>query len=194
MKIVQKKKSHKHIFTFHEDTFTFAYQSKHGSGELDLDYMDVAEKPFVQIERNDWLRNVGYIWLIVGGIQLGIAAYAQMSLAGRGVWILLGVACLAIEYFSRVKFTVFHVDRWNVHVIQDKHHDQIVQTLKERKKEQLLKHYADIDPNNSLEMEINKFRWLVKEGALTQEESDTKIAQVERLFQEDHSTSDTTLN
>jgi hypothetical protein len=51
--------------------------------------------------------------------------------------------------------------------------------METRKKAQLLKWYGDINLENELENEINKFNWLVKQNVMSQAEAEEKIAQVE---------------
>lgn len=65
MEIVQKKNSTTHTFTFKDDHFNFAYKDKSGSGDTDMHYADFPQKCSIQIEQNDWLKNVGYLWFAV---------------------------------------------------------------------------------------------------------------------------------
>ncbi|MDP2715028.1 hypothetical protein [Rheinheimera sp.] len=181
MEFIQKKKSNKHTFTLHDDYFNFAYEDKSGSGDTDFDYADFPQKSSVQIEQNEWLRNVGYLWIALGVFQLGYAIYTEASLSGKGFWIFIGAVCAIWAYFSKVKYTVFRSERGNIFIIQDKNHDEIIKQLNIRKKSQLLKWYGDVNPDNELKNEIKKFNWLVDQGVLTKEESEKKIAQAELL-------------
>lgn len=184
MKFIQKKKSNKHIFTLHDDYFNFSYEDKSGSGDTDINYADFPQKSSVQIEQNEWLRNVGYLWIALGVCQIGYAVYTEAPLSGKGFWILVGAVCVIWAYFSKVKYTVFRSERGNIFVIQDKNHDKIINEINIRKKSQLLKWYGDVNPENELENEIQKFNWLVEQGVITKEESEKKIAQAELLKKE----------
>ncbi|THF61968.1 hypothetical protein [Pseudothauera rhizosphaerae] len=181
MKIVQKKRSNKHTFSFYDDYFNFAYEDKSGSGDTDMSYADFPQKSSVQIEQNQWLRNVGFLWMALGTFILGHAVFTGATLSGKGFWILMGVACVIWAHFSKVKYSVFRVGCGNIFVIQDKNHDEIVKELNNRRKAQLLKWHGDVNPENELENEITKFKWLVEQGVLTKEESEKKIAQAELL-------------
>lgn len=181
MKFLQKKNSNKHTFTFQNDHFNFAYEDKSGSGDTDFSYADFPKKSSIQIEQNEWLRNVGLLWIALGVFQLGYAVYSGASLSGKGFWMILGAACVTWAYFSKVKYTVFQAERGSIFVIQDKQHDQIINEINARKKSQLLHLYGDVDPENSLENEINKFKWLAAEAIISQEESQQKIAQAELM-------------
>lgn len=181
MEFIQKKKANKHTFTLHDDYFNFAYEDKSGSGDTDMNYADFPRKSSIQIEQNDWLRNVGYLWIALGIFQLGYAMYSEVPVSGKGFWILIGLACVAWAHLSKVKYTVFQSERGNIFVIQDKNHDQIIGELKSRRKSQLLKWYGDVNPENDLENEIQKFKWLVEQEVISKEESEQKIAMAELL-------------
>lgn len=182
MEIIQKKGSNLHTFTFNEDTFNFAYADKTGSGDVDIQYSDFPQKCHIRIEQNTWLRNVGYLWCALGAVQLGYAIFSEAPLTGKGFWLLLGLACIAWASFSKVKYSVFQSDAGSVFVIQGNHHDEIINELNARRKKQLLNWYGDINLENEFEKETAKFEWLYKQGALSKEESDIKIAQVEVAF------------
>ncbi|TMP24478.1 hypothetical protein CWB99_22315 [Pseudoalteromonas rubra] len=185
MEFIQKKKSNKHTFTLHDDYFNFAYEDKSGSGDTDMNYADFPQKSSVQIEQNDWLRNVGYLWIALGIFQLGYAVYNGAPLSGKGFWVLVGSACVLWAYFSKVKYSVFRAERGNVFVIQDKNHDQIIDELNKRRNSQLLQWYGEVNPENELENEIQKFKWLAEQGVITNEEAEYKIAQAELLKKDD---------
>ncbi len=181
MEIIQKKNSNKHIFSFYDDHFNFAYEDKSGSGDTDINYADFPQKSSVQIEQNEWLRNIGYLWMILGGFILGYTIYSGTPLSGREYWFLLGAGCVIWAHISKVKYSVFKAENGNIFVIQDKNHDEIIKELNSRKKAQLLKWYGDVNPENELETEINKFRWLAGQDVITKEECERKIAEAELL-------------
>lgn len=184
MEIVQKKQSNKHTFKFMEDHFNFAYEDKSGSDDIDLNYADIPKKSSIQIEQNEWLRNVGYLWCALGLFQLGYAIFSEASISGKGFWIIIGLACVAWAHFTKVKYSVFKAERENVFVIHDKNHDKIIDELNSRKKVQLLNWYGEVNLENNLEQEIGKFKWLVEQDVITKEESEIKIAQAELLSKE----------
>lgn len=184
MEIIQKKKSNKHTFRFMDDHFNFSYEDKSGSDDTDFHYADIPRKSSIQIEQNEWLRNVGYLWCALGVFQLGYAIYSEASISGKGFWIVIGLACIVWAHFSKVKYSVFKTERGSVFVIQDKNHDNIVDEIQSRRKSQLLNWYGEVNPENSLEQEIGKFKWLAEQEILTKEESETKIAQAELMSKE----------
>lgn len=182
MEITQNKKSNKHTFTFNDDHFNFSYSDKSGSGDKDFNYAEFPRKCIIKIEQNEWLRNVGYLWIALGFFQLGHAIYAQASISGKGFWVVIGLACVIWAYFSKVKYSVFQAERGSIFIIQDKSHDEIINELKTRKNKQLLDWHGEINPENKADDEIEKFKWLAEQEVISQKEAETKITQIEIMY------------
>lgn len=181
MEITQKKRSNKHTFTFKENHLSFAYEDKTGTGEIDIAYGDFPNKLSTRIEQSDGLKLVGILWTAIGAYQLGYGIYNNLTLSGRGFWLFLGIICLLVYYFTKVKYSVFNTERGSVFVIQGRNHDQIIDEIKTRRKKQLFDWYGAINPENPIENEINKFNWLVKEEIIPKEEGDKKIEQIRTM-------------
>jgi hypothetical protein len=194
MEFIQKKRGVKQTFTLRDDHFNFAYEDKSGSGDIDLNYVDFPQKSSVSIEQNEWLRNVGLLWIALGVAQIGWAIFNDLSLSGKGFWLMVGMACVLWAHFSKTRYSVFRTERGNVLVMQNKQHQQIVETLHARRKAQLLDWYGDVNPDNELESEIRKFQWLVEQDVMTQAESEQKIAQAQLLHNSQYESPETKLN
>ena len=194
MEFIQKKRGVKQTFTLKDDHFNFAYEDKSGSGDIDLNYVDLPQKSSVSIEQNEWLRNVGLLWIALGVAQIGWAIFNDLSLSGKGFWLMVGMACVLWAHFSKTRYSVFRTERGNVLVMQNKQHQQIVETLHARRKAQLLDWYGDVNPDNELENEIRKFQWLVEQDVMTQAESEQKIAQAQLLHNSQYESPETKLN
>ncbi len=154
-----------------------------------MNYVDFPKKSSVQIEENQWLRNVGYLWIVLGVFILGHAIYTSPPLSGKGFWITMGAGCVIWAHFSKVKYSVFRSERGNVFVIQDGKHDEIIEELNKRRKAQLLNWYGEVNPENEIKNEIGKFKWLAEQDVMTKEESERKIAQVTLLHTKESSDS-----
>ena len=194
MEFIQKKRGVKQTFTLRDDHFNFAYEDKSGSGDIDLNYVDLPQKSSVSIEQNEWLRNVGLLWIALGVAQIGWAIFNDLSLSGKGFWLMVGMACVLWAHFSKTRYSVFRTERGNVLVMQNKQHQQIVETLHARRKAQLLDWYGEVNPDNELENEIRKFQWLVEQDVMTQAESEQKIAQAQLLHNSQYESTETKLN
>lgn len=180
MKIVQKKLSNKHVFEFGQDYLNFSYKDGSGTGDIDTLYADIPEKTLTRIDNNTWLRNVGYIWIFIGLVEVFLAISNGRSLNANFLWLLGGSAFVALFYITTVVYTVINVNEGGIWIIQDKNtHDQILNEIKERKKSQLLAWYGDINLDNTLEQEINKFNWLAHQQVISREKADKLIKQVE---------------
>ena len=181
MEVIQKKSGNTHTFEFNDNDLSFSYKDKSGSGNVEIDYGEFTTKTSIQIDRNEWLRNVGALWCLVGAWQLGSALYYGNSLAGKGFWLLVGAGCLVWYLFTIVKYTVLDGAQSRVYVIQDGQHDKIVGEIMNRRKDQLLKLYGNSDLENEPAKEITKFQWLKENEVMTPEEADIRIAQLERM-------------
>ncbi|PXF63586.1 hypothetical protein [Kangiella spongicola] len=180
MEIVQKKGSVKHTFTLHDNYFNFAFKDKSGSDDVDINYADLPKKSSIQIEENEWLRNVGYLWMVLG-LGSSIYKYFTGNVFAGSFWFWIGLGCVLFATYSKIKYTVFKTEKGSIFIIQDDKHGYLVNELKERRLNQLRSWYADINPENDLETEIGKFEWLGQQGALSKEEVGNKIAQVQML-------------
>lgn len=180
MQIAQKKMSNRHLFTFNDESLNFAYSDKSGSGDIDIPYAHFPQKSFIKIDRNDWLRNVGILWLIIGVLQFGTALYAGHFASATMLWLTLGTICLAWAHYSKVKYTVYQAEKGSVYVIQDRNtHDRIIEEIRSRRKKQLLDWYGEIDTDNAPENEIEKFKWLCEQEVISKHEAEQKISQVQ---------------
>lgn len=185
--IRQKKFSTQHTFTLSESSFNFAYKEKLGSGDMDVMYADLPVKTSVRIDANHWLRNVGYIWVAVGSAMLTLGII-RGDYRGQAFWLLVGLVCLAFYKLSKVSYTVFSVSGGAILVIQDgKKHDQIVSELRQRRRQQLLALYGEVNFDNEPEREVAKFEWLAQNDVLSQAEADEKIRQVRAAIASDAS-------
>jgi hypothetical protein len=183
MKIEQKKLSNVHTFDFKEKFFNFSYKDKSGSGDVDVAYANLPLKSSTKIEDNSWWRNAGYIWCGIGILNIGMGLAAGEGAAGRGFWLIVGLACIAVYHLTRVKYTVLGFDGGNVFIIQDgKTHDRVLQELMERRKSQLRSLYGEVDLESNLERERAKFEYLKEQGVLSEDEADAKIRQAATAF------------
>lgn len=180
MQITQKKMSNRHTFSFNDDSLNFAYSDKSGSGDVDIPYAHFPQKSFIKIDQNEWLRNVGILWVIIGVLQFGTALYAGHFAVATMFWLTLGAICLAWAHYSKVKYTVYQAEKGSIYVIQDRNtHDQIISEIRSRRKKQLLDWYGEIDTENAPENEIEKYKWLCEQEVLSKQEAEQKISQVQ---------------
>ncbi len=174
----QKKVGNIHTFTFEEAHLAYHYKDPKGEGDFEVAYSEIPEKHSVVIQSNDWLRNVGLLWCAIGALQIVIAFGNDRSLVGSSFWALIGLTCLAAHHFRTIRYSVFKTSEGNIFVIQGKDHDEVVGEMQKRRRQQLLKFYGEVNPENDPEREVAKFKWLEKQRVLTPEEAAGKISQI----------------
>lgn len=178
MEYKQKKLSNAHAFNFKDEKLNFAHKDKGGSADFDVYYADIPFKTSTVNEHNEWLRNVGFMWILLGLIQISLSIYSNNFAIGKGFWLYIGVLCFIGFQFTKVIYTVFKTNEGNIFIIQDKKHDEIINEISTRRKKQFLSWYGEINLNNEIEKEINKFKWLQELNIITESEAEVKIAQV----------------
>lgn len=194
MQIQQKKLGHEHTFTFEDEYVNVAYKDRTGSSDIDVPYASIPDKTSIRIESNEWIRNVGYLWLAIGVFQVSFAVVSDRPLTGTGFWALMGTVCLLWYRFRQVQFTVLQSDHGDLFIIKGDQHDRILEELKSRRIQCLRKLYGEIDFSNDFRHELEKFRWLEKAGAISPEEAAVKIAEIERKAKNDRSAEENVLN
>jgi len=85
---------------------------------------------------------------------------------------MVGLVCVVWAQFTKVKYSVFKAEKGTVYVIKDAKHDENINELNSRRKKQLLDWYGEINMENDLQKEINKFNWLSEQKIITKEEAD----------------------
>ena len=179
MQIKQKKAAYKLTFTFNDEYVNYAYDHRDGSGDYDIKYIDFPSKFITFIERNDYCRNVGLIWIFLG---FAYHAFTFYKFSHPSLWgflgIFLGILCLIFVSFRKIKFTIYETQYVGMLIIQNSKHDEIINEIMSRRKEKLLKLYGDINPDNDIENEIEKFEWLEREKVLSKKEATEKIVEI----------------
>ncbi|MEX2963464.1 hypothetical protein [Microbulbifer sp. TYP-18] len=90
--------------------------------------------------------------------------------------------CLNWSGFAKIKYTIFKSKEGNIFVIQDKFHDKILNEILLRRKAQMLQWYGEVNTENELEKEIEKFKWLGEQEVLSEAEVMQKISEAEYLL------------
>src|SRR3546814_16752851 len=66
MEIRQKKNSNKIRFVFGEEALDYSLEDSSGSRSYSVPYTDISRDRQTLVERNQWLGNVGMLWLLLG--------------------------------------------------------------------------------------------------------------------------------
>lgn len=106
MKIEQKKFSTKAAFSLEDDGVTYEVRDGSGVTTFRSDYEDISFETSFFEERNAWFRNVGYIWLVIGGIQTALRFQDTGKLV-PSIWLFFGIAFVFAYYWRRIGYTIF---------------------------------------------------------------------------------------
>lgn len=179
MELSQKRDSTRIRYVFHDDRVDYAWKDSSGSRTFSVPYTGLSRDRETLSERNVWLRNVGILWLIIGGIYL--IAMANGADTSRGwLWFLLGAACYAVYHFRVTRYTIVPSEKGNLLVIDDATGARILEQLEARRAAQFRAEYDFFPEGDSPEQLRNRFNWLHREGALDDDELRERLATAER--------------
>lgn len=179
MEISQKRFSNKTKFEFGDEKLTYTLNDGSTTADFDISYAEFPVNSNSREERNASFRNAGLFWIAAGLFFLIVGIIKESSLSFGGFWLIVGLICLLIFKYTATRYSVHKTDQGTIYILQDKHHDEIVEKINSKKKKQLLSWHGEIDRDQEPEYEIVKYRWLESQGAMTTEEADKKIAQVQ---------------
>lgn len=66
MELKQKRNSNRIQYVFGEDDVQYSLQDGSGSRPFSVEYTDISRDRQTMEERNQWLRNVGFLWMLLG--------------------------------------------------------------------------------------------------------------------------------
>lgn len=173
--VVQKKFFNTIKFEFGSESFKYYRKDNQTEEQFRVAYTSVPNDRSTFTDKNIWLRNVGFIWCLLGLIILGFGAVDGSLSIADGLWLLLGAICLIVFKYAQVKYTIFRTAKGNVLVLQNDDHEKVVDEIFKYRREQFLMIYGDINSENDINEEIGKFKWLRDEGVITDNEFDKKI-------------------
>ncbi|MCK5750442.1 MAG: hypothetical protein KAH44_29765 [Oricola sp.] len=180
MEFAQKRMATQTWFTFEEHELNHRVRDNSGELSFTVDYAAIPSNRRIVFSRNNWLRNVGLIWCVLGVIQIGLAFMGGNPGLGAGFWLLIGLGCLGFYRLTWSEFTVLDAREGSIWIIKDKQHDEILGAIEERRKSHLLAWYKGLDFGDNPEAEVEAIEWLVKQKAISKDEGDQRIAEVRR--------------
>src|SRR3546814_1877368 len=89
-----------------------------GSRSYSVPYTDISRDRQTLVERNQWLGNVGLLWLLLGA---GLTAFSFMGDGGPrvSVWFWVGAACYAAYRYRTTRSTIVPTAKGNLCVLDD---------------------------------------------------------------------------
>lgn len=180
MEIRQKKNSNKVGYVFKDDELEYSVEDGSGSRSFSVPYSALGRDRQTLVERNQWLRNVGLIWIVLG------AALTGLSLTGDGgfrvsFWLWVGLICYGIYHFRFTKFTIVPTERGNLLIIDDEDGARILKEIDARRVAYLRKEYDFLPEADSPEKLRGRVQWLHREGALSDEGLRQRLLTIDAL-------------
>jgi len=177
VEIKQSRNSNRIRYQFGEDELSYSLEDSSGSRSFSVQYTEVSRDRQTLEERNQWLGNVGLLWIALG------AVLTAMSYFGAGpfrasFWLWIGLGCYAVYWFRRTKFTILPSEKGNLLVIDNADGPRLIQEIESRRAAQFLREYDFLDANETPQQQHRRFKWLHSEGALSQEEFQKRLAMI----------------
>ncbi|MGD9583289.1 MAG: hypothetical protein AB7V26_06420 [Lysobacterales bacterium] len=178
MKITQSRHANRIRFEFGKEELSYTIADGSGSRSFSVPYIAISRDRQTLEERNDWLRHVGLLWLALGAV-LTIIDSLQKGRLALSIWLLVGAGCYAAYRLRSTRFTILPSDQGNILVIDNADGPRIISELESRRAQQFLRRYDFCPPDDSIEQIQNRYRWLHREGALTNEQLQSRLAGLE---------------
>ncbi len=178
MEISQKRDSSRTQYVFHDDRVEYAWKDSSGSRSFSVPYTEISRDRQTLTERNVWYRNVGFLWLLIGGIQLAASWSAQGGQKGW-LWLLLGAGCYAVYRYRATSYVILPSDKGNLLVIDNDDGKRILEQIESRRVAQFRAEYDFFPESDSPQQLRNRFNWLHREGALSDDELAERLARVD---------------
>jgi hypothetical protein len=179
MEISQKRGAASTRYVFHDDRVEYAFKDSSVGRTFSVPYTDISRDRETLVERKVWFRNVGFFWLVLG-ILLLVASWSTGKLGGGVLWTVLGAACVAIYYGYATKYRIIPSDKGNLLILDhDDSADRIEGEIVQRRAAQFRGEYDFFPEGDSPQQLRNRFNWLHREGALSDEELQSRLALVE---------------
>ena len=180
MEIKQQKNSNKIRFVFGEDSLDYSIEDSSGSRSFSVGYTDINRDRQTLVERNQWLGNVGLLWLALGAAMTG---FSFMGDEGPKVsfWLWIGAACCAVYRLRTTSFTIVPTDKGNLCVIDGEDGQRILREIESRRAAQYRSEYDFMPEGDTPEQHRARFMWLHREGALSDDDLVQRLATVDAL-------------
>jgi hypothetical protein len=159
MKIEQKKYGTTVEYDFKDDFLYYKIKDAGGSNSFNIRYEEITNDVTELEEKNQWYRNAGIFWIILG--LIGLVLGGTIS-----IWLILGVIFYGIYYFYQTSYSKIDATSHNLLVIKDKKHDEVMKEIFSQRNSYLKINYGKINEENDKKIELNKFRWLKNIGAI----------------------------
>lgn len=177
MEIKQSRNSNRIRYVFGEDELQYSLEDTSGSRSFSVAYTDISRDRQTLVERNQWLGNVGLLWLALGAVLTVVSFFGEKG--SISFWIWIGAGCYAVYRLRTTRFTIVPSEKGNLLVIDDEEGKRILNEIESRRAAQFKAEYDFMPESDTPEQLRGRFKWLHREGALTDDELKARLAMVD---------------
>lgn len=164
---------------FGDNELTHTYKTKNSEQTVTIPYGEITKNVRTYTEENEWLRNVGILWLALGFFTEILPVFVQQHELSLPFWSLVGAVCYLVYLRSRTHFTEINANRFNIQILKnDSQHDAILKEVFARRAAHIMNSWGKLDLDEDPAYEIEKYRELVKDEVITVEEGEAFIARI----------------
>ncbi|MFC5578271.1 hypothetical protein ACFPOA_09650 [Lysobacter niabensis] len=177
MEVLQRRHSNHIRYAFGADELHYFIEDSSGSRSMSVAYSEISLDRQVFIERNAWLRNAGLLWLALGAVITALAAIRGEF--APSMWLFIGAGCYAVYRLRTTRFTIVPSEKGNLLVIDGEDGQRILKEIESRRADYFRREYDFMPKDETAEQHRNRYRWLHKEGALSDDELRQRLAVVD---------------
>lgn len=180
----QKRLAHRTSFVFKERLVQVRIEDNQGAVEFDQPYDEISFESRTITEKMMALRGAAIFFAVVSAYNFGGLALSGDLDAGLVTGIIHVTLAVLAEWAYRranVEFTVVEATQGVLHVINDPQRDDILAMIADRRRAALRIAAAEINIENPVDIEVEKFDWLHEHDVITDEEHREKLQALGKL-------------
>lgn len=182
--VIEQKRGSTHIrYLFHRDRIDYSWKGGGSSRSFSIEYTAISRDRETLAERNTWYRNLGIVWIALGALLLMSAISDRNGTTGASgaFWILVGALSLAYYWYSAARYIILPCERGNLMVLDNGSGSSILAEIERRRAAQFRDEY-DFFPDDASPAQLrNRFMWLQREGALSDEQFQERMGRVDAM-------------
>jgi hypothetical protein len=178
MEISQRRFSNRINYVFDEQRLHYSVQDSTGSRSFTLGYGQIHRDRQTLTERSQWLRNVGVLWMALGAVLTLVRLLDQHSFV-PSFWLGVGLLCYVAYRCTVTSYLIIPSEKGNLLVIDNADGQRIVEQIESRRAQYLRSEYDFLADHEEPEQRRNRFRWLHREGALSDQELEQRLCEVD---------------
>ncbi|MBD7923032.1 hypothetical protein JR064_06335 [Xanthomonas sp. CFBP 8703] len=178
MEIQQRRFSNRIGYVFGDDEVHYSVQDSSGSRSFSVAYGDIGRDRQALTERNQWLRNAGLLWGVLG-LVLTVMSSLKYHAFAPSFWLWVGMICYCAYHLVVTHYLIIPTEKGNLLVIKNADGERIVAQIEQRRASYLRREYDVMLAEEHPEQRRNRFKWLHREGVLSSEELEQRLQQVD---------------